>query len=86
LPAEFKAALDALMPASLEAIARAIHGKNPDLALRAANIVLNRKYGIPKQTIEQTGDPTILIVTDAIKARMDEASARHAEEQRPETE
>ena len=69
LPPEFKAAIDALVIPSVETLQRAIYGKDLDLAVRAANIVLNRKYGIPKQTIESTG-ATTMVVPEAIAKRM----------------
>lgn len=69
LPLELKAALKTMLPESLEAMRNAINGRNLYTAVRAVNGVFNRLYGMPKQTIEQTGEPSLLVMPESVYKR-----------------
>jgi hypothetical protein len=69
LPADFKAALEQLVPRALEVLERAIDeseqtGKLTTQTIQAATYIINRAYGKPPESIRVTGEeePTEVVI------------------------
>lgn len=80
LPADVRLAYAALHPEALEVLNKLLHSRSPRVALKAAEIVIERVEGKPRQNIEVNATGSISVaVVDPYAQPLPEAAQTSAE-------